>query len=76
MRVKEVGVHQRVNAQGGLYVQIEGTGQEIFYGSADRLAIETANERGWNGKGRSTVGVPSKKGIDLYTRSYWFHERL
>lgn len=75
MIVKEVGVHHPINAPGGLYVLIEGTADEIYKGAADKLAVETANRKGWNGNGRATIGMPSREGVNLYSRAYWFHER-
>lgn len=75
MRVLEAGVCYPINAQGGLYVEIEGTQEEIYRGAADQLAIKTANEKGWNGNGKATVGMPVRKGVALYTRAYWFHEK-
>lgn len=75
MNVLEARIVHPINAIGGLYVFIEGTQTEIYKGASDRLAVETANSQGWKGNGRGTVGIPTRKGIDLYTRSYWFHER-
>ncbi|WP_420481870.1 hypothetical protein [Cohnella zeiphila] len=75
LRVKETGVHYPVNGQGGLYVLIEGSRQEIYKGKANRLAMETANQKGWKGSGQTTIGIPTREGIDLYTRAYWFHDR-
>ncbi|THF74380.1 hypothetical protein [Cohnella fermenti] len=76
MRVEESDVVYPTNGRGGLYILIEGTVQEVYKGASDRFAIDTANRRGWNGKGEATVGIPTRQGIDLYTRAYWFHEKL
>lgn len=75
MKVLEARVSHPANARGGLYVLIEGTQTEIYKGASDRLAVETANLQGWKGNGQATVGIPTRKGIDLYTRAYWFHEK-
>jgi hypothetical protein len=75
MKVLEAEVAYPINAIGGFYVLIEGTQKEIYKGASDCLAVETANRKGWKGNGRGTVGIPTHKGIDLYTRAYWFHEK-
>lgn len=75
MKVLEARVAHPLNARGGLYVLIEGTQTEVYKGAADRLAMETANRLGWKGNGGGTVGIPTRKGIDLYTRAYWFYEK-
>ncbi|MFC0213867.1 hypothetical protein ACFFK0_15660 [Paenibacillus chartarius] len=75
MKVLEAKVAHPINAAGGLYVFIEGTQEEIYKGDADRLAVRTANEQGWNGDGQATIGMPARKGVNLYTRAYWFHEK-
>ncbi|MCD1261274.1 hypothetical protein B5M42_020955 [Paenibacillus athensensis] len=75
MRVIEAKVCYPINATGGLNVQIEGTSKEIYGGAADRFAVEIANAEGWNGNGRGSIGIPVRKGIDFYTRAYWFYEK-
>lgn len=75
LKVLEAGVAHPINARGGLYVLIEGTQEEIYKGASDRLAVSTANRQGWMGEGQATVGIPVRKGVDLYTRAYWFHEK-
>ncbi|WP_080837587.1 hypothetical protein [Cohnella massiliensis] len=75
MKVLEAKEACPINARGGLYVLIEGTQAEIYKGEADRLAVATANRLGWNGNGKASVGIPSREGIDLYTRTYWFYEK-
>lgn len=75
MKVLEAKVANPINARGGLYVLIEGTQAEIYKGASDRLAVETANRLGWKGNGQATIGIPTREGVDLYTRAYWFHEK-
>ncbi|MCY9668735.1 hypothetical protein M5X11_28070 [Paenibacillus alginolyticus] len=75
MRVMEASVSHPMNAMGGLYVLIQGTQEEIYGHAANDLAIRTANAQGWNGNGKSTVGIPSRKGVLPYTKAYWFHDR-
>lgn len=75
MKVLEAEVARPMNARGGLYVLIEGTQAEIYKGASDRLAVETANRLGWKGDGQATIGIPTREGVDLYTRAYWFHEK-
>lgn len=75
MRILEAKVSHPINAMGGLYVLIAGTQEEIYKGDANRLAVETANEKGWKGKGKASVGISSRQGVFEYTRAYWFHER-
>lgn len=75
MKVCEAREVYPINAIGGLYVRIEGMQQEIYKGEADRLALETANQKGWKGNGRATIGIPTREGVHLYSRAYWFHER-
>ncbi|MEB3102878.1 hypothetical protein [Ferviditalea candida] len=75
MKVIEARVAHPINAKGGLYVEIEGTQEEIYKGASDRLAVRTANRQGWEGSGQATIGMPVRKGVNLYTRAYWFHEK-
>jgi trehalose utilization protein len=75
MRVLEVNVAHPINAIGGLYVEVEGSREEIYGGEANKLAMQTAYDKGWNGNGKASMGIPVKQGILLYTRSYWFHEK-
>lgn len=75
MRIKEAIVSHPINAMGGLYVLIAGTHEEIYQGAAHRLAVQTANGKGWRGNGKATIGIPSREGVFEYTRAYWFHER-
>ncbi|MBN2981825.1 hypothetical protein [Cohnella algarum] len=76
MKVIEAKVSYPINARGGLYVLIEGTQTDVYKGASDRMAMETANRLGWKGDGQATIGIPAREGIDLYTRVYWFHEKL
>jgi hypothetical protein len=75
MRIVEANICYPINSMGGLYVEIEGTREEIYDGESDRLAVQTANEKGWNGGGQAQIGIPVRQGVFLYTRSYWFHEK-
>lgn len=75
MKVRETRVIYPINGRGGLYILIEGTQEDIYKGSADRTAIETANRNGWKGAGEASIGIPTRVGVQLYTRAYWFHEK-
>jgi hypothetical protein len=75
MQVVEAIVCHPINAIGGLYVLIEGTQSEVYSIAASHLAMEIAEKEGWKSQGKATVGIPSRKGILVYTKAFWFHER-
>lgn len=75
MRVEEAKECHPINAIGGFYVSIEGSNQDVYGMAAGQLAIRTAEEHGWKGHGKATVGMPCKKGVFTYTKAFWFHER-
>lgn len=76
MRIVEAEFHNAIQANGGLYVLIEGSKDDLTSSAVDQLAIKTAFDKGWNGHGKSTVNNPIRVGVVTYSKAYWFHDPL
>src|SRR5699024_4028400 len=76
LKIRDCRVDYPAKSRGGLYVHLEGNRNQILKGAADRLAVETANRKGWKGSGQATIGHPMQETEDRFAKAYWFHENL
>lgn len=71
---EHTGPTKPVNAEGGFYVHLRATRQEIATGAAMLRAEKAARKAGWSLTGRRTTGFPVSHDDGTMTQSFWFHQ--
>lgn len=61
------------NGEGGWYVEVRGTYDEVMGEAGMALAEASALDHGWTPDDRASAGFPSAHNLRTYERSYWFH---
>lgn len=74
VRIVECHESHPMNAEGGLYVKLAGTREDLVGEIGLGTARKLAKEEGFDPSGRTTYGFVSS-GEEGATRSYWFHDQ-
>lgn len=72
-RVVESSFVHPANGEGGWYVEVRGTHDEVMGDAGRAVAEASAREHGWNPDDRAGAGWPSQYNLGESERSFWFY---